>query len=212
MGCAAGVSGIIYAQQLLKSNPGKTAAVVSVESPTSTFQHNDFSMTNMVSAAIFGDGAACVLLQSGSESGLQILDTNMYHFYNQERLMGFDLCDTGLKMVLDPSVPEKIEENLPEILNPFLAKNELSLNEIDHFVFHPGGKRIVQIVEESITPMGKNIDKTREVLRNFGNMSSATILYVLEEFMNDSVSNGQHGLMLSFGPGFSAQQVLLKWT
>lgn len=210
MGCAAGVSGIIYAKHILESMPGGKAAVLSVESPTSTFLHNDFSMTNMVSAAIFGDGASCVILSNSEGQGPEIVATQMHHFYHQERLMGFDLTNDGLKMVLDPSVPEVIEGELDQIFTDFLQPNQLHLEDLQHFVFHPGGKRIVQLVESKLQPLGKNIDITKEILRNYGNMSSATILYVLEEFLNEKHTD-EYGLMLSFGPGFSAQQVLLHW-
>src|SRR5690606_17755513 len=102
MGCAAGISGMIYAKNFLQANPGKKAAVIAVESPTATLQLEDFSMTNMVSAAIFGDGVACTLLSSHSDDeGPQIIDEGMYHFNNATHLMGFNLTNTGLKMVLD---------------------------------------------------------------------------------------------------------------
>ncbi|MBD81535.1 MAG: type III polyketide synthase [Crocinitomicaceae bacterium] len=211
MGCAAGVSALIYGYDLLKSNPGKKAAIVAIESPTSTFQHNDFSMANMVSAAIFGDGASCTILGSSDQVLPSIVDTSMYHFYNEERMMGFDLTNQGLKMVLDVEVPNKIEARLLEILQPFLEEHELTFENINHFVFHPGGKRIVQLVEELLQPLGKNIDDTKEILRAYGNMSSATILFVLERFMDKKILPGEKGLMLSFGPGFSAQQILLEW-
>jgi alkylresorcinol/alkylpyrone synthase len=213
MGCAAGVSGIIYAKNFLKANPGKRAAVVAVESPTSTFQLDDFSMANIVSAAIFGDGAACVLLSSAPEDqGPEIIAEEMYHFYDAEDMMGFDLTDTGLKMVLDIRVPETIETHFPAIIHPFLAKQQLTIQDIDHLIFHPGGKKIIQVVEDLFGALGKNITETKEVLRLYGNMSSATVLYVLERIMdNNKPLPGARGLMLSFGPGFSAQRVLLQW-
>ncbi len=212
MGCAAGISGIIYAQNFLKANPGKRAAVVALEAPTATFQLEDFSMVNIVSAAIFGDGAACVLLSSKEEdNGPEILAEEMYHFYDATDMMGFKLVNSGLQMVLDKSVPEKIAEHFPAIIHPFLQKNNLEINDIDHLIFHPGGKKIVQTVEDLFGSLGKNIDDTKEVLKLYGNMSSATVLYVLERFMDQNVPKGNLGLMLSFGPGFSAQRVLLKF-
>lgn len=212
MGCAAGVSGIIYAKNFLKANPGKRAAVVAVESPTATLQINDFSMANIVSAAIFGDGAACVLLSSNEDdNGPEILAEEMYHFYDAEEMMGFKLSNTGLQMVLDVEVPETIASHFPQIVHPFLAKNNLEIKDIDHLIFHPGGKKIIQVVEDLFGELGKNINDTKEVLRLFGNMSSATVLFVLERFMDRSPQPGELGLMLSFGPGFSAQRVLLKW-
>ncbi|TRW99099.1 type III polyketide synthase [Flavobacterium gawalongense] len=212
MGCVAGISGIIYAKNFLQANPGKRAAVIAVESPTATFQLDDFSMANIVSAAIFGDGAACVLLSSHQdEEGPEILAEEMYHFYDNIQMMGFKLTNSGLQMVLDIEVPETIASHFPDIIHPFLEKNNLTIDTIDHLIFHPGGKKIVQTVETLFSDLEKNIDDTKEVLRLYGNMSSATVLYVLERIMDSKPKKGEKGLMLSFGPGFSAQRVLLQF-
>ncbi|MDY2586188.1 type III polyketide synthase [Winogradskyella aquimaris] len=212
MGCAAGISGILYAKNFLKANPNKRAAVIAVESPTATFQLNDYSMVNIVSAAIFGDGCASVILSSyENEAGPEIKDESMYHFYDAEHMMGFKLRNTGLQMVLDQSVPQTIADHFPRIIHPFLEKNGLTIENIDHLVFHPGGKKIVQTVEELFGSLGKNINDTKEVLRLYGNMSSATVLYVLERVMERNPTKGDKGVMLSFGPGFSAQRILLEW-
>jgi alkylresorcinol/alkylpyrone synthase len=212
MGCAAGVSGIIYATNFLKANPGKKAAVVAVESPTATFQLNDFSMTNAVSAAIFGDGAAAILLSScEADEGPEIIAEEMYHFYDAEYMMGFKLTNNGLQMILDETVPETISAHFPKIVHPFLEKNNTNIEAVDHLIFHPGGRKIVQTVEELFGSLGKNIDDTREVLKQYGNMSSVTVLYVLERFLDKNLPAGDKGLMLSFGPGFSAQSILLQW-
>src|SRR5690606_305666 len=212
MGCAAGISGIIYANNFLKANPGKRAAVIALEAPTATFQLADYSMANIVSAAIFGDGAACVLMSSNEkDAGPEILAEEMYHFYDATEMMGFKLVNSGLQMILDKNVPEKIVEHFPAILHPFLKKNNLDIAAIDHLIFHPGGRKIVETVEGLFGSLGKNIDNTKEVLKLYGNMSSATVLYVLERFMAQNPKPGDLGLMLSFGPGFSAQRVLLKF-
>ncbi|WP_409557577.1 type III polyketide synthase [Allomuricauda sp. SCSIO 65647] len=212
MGCAAGVSGLIYAANFLRGASGKRAAVVAVESPTATFQLQDFSMANMVSAAIFGDGAACVLLSSEENiEGPAIIGEEMYHFYEATHMMGFDLTNTGLKMILDPAVPEVIAAHFEAIVHPFLKKHGTSIEKVDHLIFHPGGRKIVQTVDELFGKLGKSIEETREVLRAYGNMSSVTVLYVLERFMEKQLKRGEQGLILSFGPGFSAQRVLLEW-
>jgi alkylresorcinol/alkylpyrone synthase len=212
MGCAAGISGIIYAKNFLKANPGKKAAVIAVESPTATFQLDDLSMANIVSAAIFGDGAACVLLSSDTDDiGPEITGEEMYHFFDAEHMMGFSLTNKGLQMVLDVEVPETIALHFGDIIHPFLEKNSLKIDDIDHLIFHPGGRKIIQIVEELFADSGKNIDATKETLRLYGNMSSATVIYVLEKIMAGNPKKGEKGLMLSFGPGFSAQRVLLQW-
>ncbi|SEG55267.1 Predicted naringenin-chalcone synthase [Halpernia humi] len=212
MGCAAGVSGMIYAKKFLEANPNKRAAVIAVEAPTATFQLEDFSMANIVSAAIFGDGASCALLSSYEEDlGPKIIAEEMYHFYNNEHMMGFQLTNSGLKMILDIEVPDTIAAHFPEIVHPFLAKQNLKIDDVDYLIFHPGGKKIVQMVEGLFSELGKNIDTTKEILRLYGNMSSATVLYVLEDIINQKPQKGEIGLMLSFGPGFSAQRVLLEW-
>ncbi len=212
MGCVAGVSGIIYAKNFLKSNPNKRAAVISVEAPTATFQLEDFSMSNIVSAAIFGDGASSVILSSHCDDvGPVVLDESMYHFYNSIDIMGFKLVNTGLEMILDKKVPETISNHFPKIIHPFLKRSNLKIEDINHLIFHPGGKKIVSTVENLFKSFGKNIDDTKEVLKLYGNMSSATVLYVLERFLNRDIQKGEKGLMLSFGPGFTAQRILLEW-
>lgn len=212
MGCAAGISGIIYAKNFLKANPGKRAVVIAIESPTATFQLDDFSMPNIVSAAIFGDGAACCLLSSHEEDqGPEIVNEEMYHFYEAEHMMGFKLTNKGLQMVLDIEVPDTIASHFGDIIHPFLQKNNLEIKDIEYMIFHPGGKKIITTVEALFSGLGKNIDDTKEVLKEYGNMSSATVLYVLEQIMDRNPKKGEKGLMLSFGPGFSAQRVLLQW-
>ncbi len=212
MGCVAGISGLIYAEQFLRANPNKRAAVIAVEAPTATFQLEDYSMTNMVSAAIFGDGCACVTLSSHpDDKGVKILGHEMYHFPDATRMMGFDLVNSGLQMVLDKQVPETISAHFPKIIYPFLEKHDLEIKDIDHLVFHPGGKKIVQTVEDLFADLGKNVNETKEVLRKYGNMSSATVLFVLKAFMDKGCEEGSKGLMLSFGPGFTAQRILIEW-
>ena len=169
-------------------------------------------MPNIVSAAIFGDGAACCLLSSYEEDhGPEIVDEQMYHFFDAEHMMGFKLTNNGLQMVLDIEVPDTIASHFGDIIHPFLEKNNLEITDIDHMIFHPGGKKIVTTVEALFSGLGKNIDDTKEVLKQYGNMSSATVLYVLERIMDSNPQSGEKGLMLSFGPGFSAQLVLLQW-
>ncbi|MEJ2162583.1 MAG: type III polyketide synthase [Robiginitalea sp.] len=212
MGCAAGISGLIYAYHFLKASPGKRAAVIAVESPAATFQQTDHSMANIISAAIFGDGAACVLLSSEEEAqGPRILGEGMYHFPDTTHLMGFELTNLGLKMILEPEVPQTIGAHFESMLIPFLAKHGRKLEEIQHLIFHPGGRKIVQTVEALFEDQQADLTDTKEVLRLYGNMSSATVLYVLERFLAKSSPAGSLGLMLSFGPGFTAQRILIEF-
>jgi len=114
-------------------------------------------------------------------------------------MMGYDIVNTGFKMVLDPTVPARIEQHFPEIIFPLLDRNCLTIDSLNHLIFHPGGKKIIQIVEELLGRYGKNIDDSQYVLSEYGNMSSA-------------IPVDDWAFMLSFGPGFSAQRLLLRWT
>lgn len=212
MGCVAGISGLIYAYHYLLGNPDKRAVVIAAECPTATFQHTDYSMANIVSAALFGDGCACALLSSRAEDqGARILGAGMYHFPATTRLMGFDLTNLGLKMVLDPQVPTVIEAHFERIVFPFLEEHGLHLGEIDRLVFHPGGRKIVEKTEELFATYGKDLEETRATLKEYGNMSSATVLYVLDRVWKQAPRPGEKGLLLSFGPGFTAQRMVIEW-
>lgn len=212
MGCAGGTSGLIYAQKLLRGHPGAKAALVAVEAPSITFQRDDDSMENLVSTAIFADGAAAAILGDGPGLAPVVRDTNMYHFPRSTHLMGYKLTNSGLKIVLDREVPDAIAGHFEKFFYPLLNRNGLEVNDVDHFVFHPGGKKIIQQVEKLLHTHGKNVDASREVLGTRGNLSSATVLYVLEKVIREAApKEGELGYMLAFGPGFSAQSLLLEW-
>ncbi|MEK7483880.1 MAG: 3-oxoacyl-[acyl-carrier-protein] synthase III C-terminal domain-containing protein [Planctomycetota bacterium] len=211
MGCAGGTAALIYASHYLRAYPNRKVAIVAVEAPTLTLQLEDYSMENFVSSAIFADGAACVILGNTEEVAPQILDTQMYHFPNCTHLMGFYLQNSGLKIILDRDVPQEIQSHFPSVLFPFIEKNHLTIDKINHFIFHPGGKKIISIVEDLLGKYGKNIDLSKQVLADNGNMSSATVLYVLARFLEKPIPKDDYGLMLAFGPGFTAQTLLLQW-
>jgi alkylresorcinol/alkylpyrone synthase len=210
MGCAGGTSALIYADQFIRANPGKKVAIVSVETPSITMQLNDYSAENLVSAAIFADGASAIILGDDSEIGPRILDSDMYHFPEATHLMGYNLQNSGLKIVLDKEVPKSIEEHFPKILVPFLERNKLKIQDVEHYLFHPGGKKIINMVEKFIRPYGKDISDSMDVLKKHGNMSSSTIIYILDRFMKKNLNSGK-AYMLAFGPGFMAQSLLLDF-
>jgi predicted naringenin-chalcone synthase len=211
MGCAGGTSGLIYAYQFLKANPGKKVALISVETPSITLQKNDLSMENLVSSSIFADGASCVILGETEELRPRIMETGMYHFPHDTHLMGYDLQNSGLKIILDRDVPNEIEAHFPKILPPFLAGQGLTPQDVEHYMFHPGGKKIINMVEKYISRFDKDISDSKAVLEEHGNMSSSTILFILDRFMKKEAREGDRGYMLAFGPGFMAQQLLLRW-
>lgn len=214
MGCAGGVAGLVYAEQLIRSGKCRRVLLLALESPVATLQVQDHSMTNMVSAAIFGDGvAACVISDENTLARPmpELVDSGMYHFPDATTLMGFDLVETGLQMVLAPEVPATILAHLEAIVLPFIQRHELSLKDVDHFLFHPGGRKILQSVDEWLAPSGKGVPLSHAVLRDHGNMSSATILYILGRSLAEEHASGETAFVLSFGPGFTAQRALLRW-
>lgn len=213
MGCAAGISALIYANDFMHAHPKAKVAIVSVELASITFQKDDFSMENLVSTAIFADGAAAVILANDSTDKVapRILDTDMYHFNNTTHLMGYELRNSGLKIVLDRDVPDKIQEHFPDLFLPFLSKNKLDVKDIHNYMFHPGGKKIIASIEDYIGRFGKDISDSKAVLHERGNLSSATILHILERVLAKPHEREELGYMLAFGPGFSAQSILLRW-
>lgn len=211
MGCAGGTSALIYANEFSKSNPNKYIAIVSVELPSITFQKNDFSPENLVSTAIFADGASCVILGPQNGSGPVIQDTDMYHFPETTHIMGYHLWNSGLKIILDRAVPDTIDQHFLKFFTPFLNRNNLKPEDVHHYMFHPGGKKIINRVEDFIGQFGKDISESKAVLQNHGNLSSSTILFILEKVMQRKTKIGDLGYMLAFGPGFSGQSLLIKW-
>jgi len=210
MGCAGGTAGLSYAHEFLKSNPGKKAALLCLEAPSVTFQKNDVTIENVVSTAIFADGASCVLL-GGEGSGPHIQDSNTFHFPLSTHYMGYNLQNDGLKIVLDRVVPSAISDNFENLFYPFLKKNNLKPADIENYMFHPGGKKIINMVEKFISQFDKDISDSKNILQEHGNMSSSTIIHILKRFMDKEISKGEKGYMLAFGPGFMAQSLLLEW-
>lgn len=211
MGCAGGTAALTYAAHILKSQPTKKAAIIAVEVPSITFQKNDLSMENLVSTAIFADGASCVIMGETDKLCPRVIDTDMYHFANTSKLMGYHLQNSGLKIILDKEVPDQIQDHFPKFFFPFLERNKLSVESIRNYLFHPGGKKIINRMEDFIGKYRKDISDSKEILKTRGNMSSATILHILEKFMSKPNIKGDLGYMLAFGPGFSAQSLLLRW-
>ncbi len=210
MGCAGGTSGLIYARSLLGAlPPGKKIALLSLEAPSLTFLRGDHSAENLVSASIFADGVACVIVGADGP-GPDIVDTAMYHFPESTHLMGYQLRDDGFKIVLDREIPSAIGARFRSIVEPFLARNGVGPADVDHYVLHPGGKKILHMIEDYAASHGRDAADSRHVLETRGNMSSATVLHILERTLARAKAD-ELGYMLAFGPGFTAQSLLLRF-
>jgi alkylresorcinol/alkylpyrone synthase len=209
MGCAAGASALIYAAQMLRGLVDRTAAVVNIEFPTNTMQHTDFSMDNIVGTALFSDGIACTILRCERTAGACVVrDWAMHQVSETTGILGYHLTSTGLRMNLDASLPEVIRESLHAATATMLARNGLTLERLEHFVIHPGGVKILDHIQSVLEPFGGSVESSRGVMRRFGNMSSSTVVFILDELLRSGPTPGP-ALMMSFGPGFGAHQILL---
>jgi predicted naringenin-chalcone synthase len=214
MGCAAGASALMYAAEMLKSRPGGVAAIVTVELPTNTVQLHDFSADNIVSSALFADGLACTIIRNGgapdgSPSLATIDGWSTHQVPNTLGLIGYQLTTGGFLMNLDPALPDVIAEQFDAATRPILERHGVALADIQHFLVHPGGLKILDRIEEILARHGRDARFSRETMRDCGNMSSSTVLFILERLLASSPAPGK-ALLMSFGPGFGAHQVMLS--
>lgn len=209
LGCAGGVAGLARAAELTAAVPGRVTLLVAVELCSLTFQRNDFSKSNLVGAGIFADGAAAVVLAAAGE-GPEIIAAHSALFADTEDIMGWDVVETGLKVRFSRDIPAFVRHHLPGLAAA--ARREWGLAEdIVHYVVHPGGAKVLAAYAESLGLPAAKLATAYEALAEYGNMSSASVLFVLEKFLAATPPGGDYGVMLALGPGFSAEQVLFRW-
>lgn len=213
VGCAAGAVGLSRVREYLLAFPDHRVLLVSVELPTLTFQLDNLSMDNIVSVAIFGDGAAAAVLGGKPRDGSpEIVDSRTVTLPGSMDLMGFKLGEAGFQIILSKEIPRAVQEKVRPIVEEFLGRNELSLEAIDHLLFHPGGKRILEVYRDELGVTKEALRYSRKILKECGNVSSATILMILDEiFRSGEAKAGDTGLLLAMGPGFSIEQLLIVW-
>jgi alkylresorcinol/alkylpyrone synthase len=212
LGCAAGAAGLSRAWEYLRAFPERNVLLVSVELPTLTFQRKDISQANLISCALFGDGAAAAVISGGDNQGPQILGSQSYLFPQSLDAMGFLLKDSGFHIVLSKDVPQLIRSKIKELLSGFLERHSLTREQISAFVFHPGGQKLLAYIEEELGLRREQTQPSWDVLREYGNLSSASVLFVLHEWQTKrKMAPGDYGLLSAFGPGFSAEMLLLRW-
>jgi alkylresorcinol/alkylpyrone synthase len=213
LGCAAGASAVARARDFLLAFPDGKVLIVAVELASLTFQRGSLSQANLISSILFGDGAAAAVLTGRPGPGPRVLDVESFLFPRSIDAMGFDLKETGFHIVLSRDVPEMIRGRIRSLVEPFLERNGLDQERIDAFVLHPGGRKLLLSIEEELGLPRQRTQPSWDVLRDYGNLSSASVLFVLHEWLTKRrMAPGSHGLMAAFGPGFTAEQVLLQWT
>jgi alkylresorcinol/alkylpyrone synthase len=211
LGCVGGAMALTRAREFVRAFPDSNVLVVAVELSSLTFQPHDCSPDNLVACALFGDGAAAALVTSRAVPGARIVDTTSWIIPDTLDAMGFDLRDGGFHMVLARSVPELLREQIGPLVERWLGQHNLQLAQIAAYMLHPGGKKILEYLEEELGIDRQKTEPSWDVLREYGNLSSATLLFVLRDWLTTRrLPAGAYGLMAGFGPGLSTELLLLQ--
>jgi alkylresorcinol/alkylpyrone synthase len=213
LGCVAGAAGLARAADVLRANPGEVAVLLSVELCSLTLQREDISIPNIIASGLFGDGAAAVVLDGGArERGPRVRATRSVFYPGTERIMGWDVVDSGFKVVLSPQVPQLVRERLRSDVDSFLAAQGLRRSDLKHFVAHTGGPKVLEAFEEALEVPRAKLARSWASLQSVGNLSSASVLFVLADLLaSGEAEPGDKGLLVAMGPGFCSELVLLEW-
>jgi alkylresorcinol/alkylpyrone synthase len=213
LGCAAGAMALGRAADFLTARPGGNVLIIAVELPSLTFQRKDISQANLISSILFGDGAAAVIVSGNNRRGPRILVSETYTFPDSLGAMGFDLKDSGFHILLAKDVPEMIGAKIGGLVQGFLERHGRKREDIKGWILHPGGARLLGNVETELGLTKCDTQPSWDILGKVGNLSSATILFILQEWLEKRpLKSGEYALAAAFGPGFSAEFLLLQWT
>ena len=213
LGCVAGAAGIARLHDYLLGHPDHVAVLVSVELCSLTVQRDDTSVPNLVASGLFGDGAAAVVARGGPPEGggVEVLASRSRLYPDSERTMGWDIASTGLRIVLDASVPDMVHRYLREDVDAFLADHGLGIDDIGWWACHPGGPKVIEAIEESLGLPREAVQLTWDSLSRIGNLSSSSVLHVLEDTLRERPPvPGSWGVVMAMGPGFCSELVLAR--
>ena len=215
LGCVAGAAGLARVHDYLVGHPDEVGVLLSVELCSLTLQRDDQTMGNFVATGLFGDGAAAVVMvgENRNEPGPRIVDTRSTFIANSLDVIGWNVGGTGFEIVLTAGVAEVIQNSFPTEVNEFLGRNELTIADVDTWLAHPGGPRVLEAFETSLGLERSDLQSSWDCLARVGNLSSAAVLHVLADAMNadPAPAPGSHALAFALGPGVSAEFVLLEW-
>ena len=214
LGCVAGAAGLARASDAVRAFPGQVAALLAVELCSLTLQREDLSVANVIASGLFGDGAAAVLVGGGDRParGPRVIATRSVFYPETERVMGWDIVDSGFKVVLSPEVPQLVRARIRGDVDAFLASQGLSRTDVRHWVCHSGGPRVLEAFEEALELPRAALQRTWDSLQQVGNLSSASVLFVLKDLLDArEAEKGDRGLLIAMGPGFCSELVLLRW-
>jgi alkylresorcinol/alkylpyrone synthase len=214
LGCAGGAGALSLAADFLRLRPDAVAAVLSVELCSLTLRLERITKVNLVGSALFSDGVACAVLAGSrrAKNGVAILEAETALFPDTSDFMGWNFSENGFELVLSPHVPGFIAESFPPRAKAFLERQGLSAGDVNHFALHPGGRRVIHAYRRGLGLSSEDLEPTRESLRRYGNLSSASVFFSLNEVLKQrDPQPGELGFMAAMGPGFAAEMLLLLW-
>lgn len=214
LGCVAGAAGIARAADYVRAYPEQAAALVSVELCSLTIQRDDLSVANLISSGLFADGSAAVIVTGNDLNavGPEILATRSIFYPETEEMMGWSISEKGFRITLSPEVPNLIREHLGHDVDAFLADHGHKRSDIGSWVLHTGGPKVLEATADSLELHNGQLEASWNCLKRVGNLSSASVLVVLEDVMrNRRPEPGTLGILAAMGPGFCSELVLLQW-
>jgi alkylresorcinol/alkylpyrone synthase len=214
LGCVAGAAGLARAADYVRAYPDQIAVLLSVELCSLTWQRDDFNVANLIATGLFGDGAAAVLV-AGEQvklKGPKILGNACSFYPGTQDVMGWKISEKGFQVVLSPMVPTVIKENLGRDVDGFLADHGMTRDQVDSWIMHPGGPKVMEAVQDALDLHNGELELSWEALRKVGNLSSASVLVVLDEVMTHRRPKpGSRSILAAMGPGFCSEMLLLEW-
>jgi alkylresorcinol/alkylpyrone synthase len=215
LGCGAGAAGLARTSDYVRGFSRETAMLVSVELCSLTLQRDDLSAANIIASGLFGDGAAAVVV-SGADRAEgarpRVLATRSILYPDTQRIIGWDLVDGGFKIVLSAHLTELVRRNIVREVDEFLAASKLKRGDVAHWIGHTGGPKVLRILEEELQLPEAALARSWRSLKNTGNLSSASVLFMLEDIIkSEDAKPGDYGVMIAMGPGFSVELVLFEW-
>ncbi len=214
LGCAGGAGALIRASDTLRAYPGQRALVLSVELCSLVFSTAARKPTDLVGAALFGDGAAAVLMGGDDTDGQgpRVVETRTHLFQEAPDLMGWRFTEDGMRLILSRQVPEFVATGVKPVVERFLDDQQLTLADLRHHLLHPGGAKVMATYRSAFGFEEDALDNAREAIRRYGNQSSASVLFMLHDLMAVGRPRpGDLGLMVALGPGFASEMLTLSW-
>ena len=216
LGCVGGAAGLARAADYLRGFPGHTALLVSVELCSLTLQLKDQSIANIIASGLFADGAAAAVVSGGAIDGgprwPKVVASKSMFFHDTEQMMGWHVGENGFEIVLSAGVPDLVRNKLRQGADSFLDESGLSRRDIKHWIAHTGGPKVLLAMEAALEIPRSSLERSWRSLASIGNLSSASVLFVAADFLESNIARpGDYGVLLSMGPGFCGELVLLQW-